>query len=485
MLKINALHWFRADLRVTDNKALQTAMKEATQLTSVFIFTPDTWRKHHCSPRKMQLILDSLESLARHLAKQGVSLIIRQCATYMDSVPALLQLCDELDVSHLYFNKQYELDEQKRDEIVTESLSTIDVFCHKFDDQTIVPPGKICNLSGDQYKVFTPFKKTWLKEVVASICQYEPTACSNKKFKFAEKDISDELPKKITHFTRFNLSDDHIACEVMARKMLTIFCEEKVACYHEQRDFPSLTSTSQLSAALSIGTLSARQCLKEIIKLTQGDLLNTLQYPGELTWLSELIWRDFYKHILFRHPRLCRHKPYKESTDHLPWKTDEKLLLAWQKGKTGFPLVDAAMRQLNQTGWMHNRLRMVTAMFFTKTLFLDWRLGEKYFMKNLIDGDFSANNGGWQWCASTGTDAVPYFRIFNPTTQSERFDKEGIFIRQYCPELQGISNKKIHDPYTRGVKVGEINYPEPIVNYKEMREYVIEQFKKTQTGDNY
>lgn len=481
---VNALHWFRADLRVTDNTALQAAIKTADQLTTVFILTPDTWKSHQCSPGKVQLMLNSLKTLSVNLAKQGITLIIRTGTTYSESVATLMQVCDELNINQLYFNKQYELDEQKRDETVIDALSSIDVSCHYFDDQAIVPPGKICNLSGDQYKVFTPFKKTWLKLVADNINHYVPPDPLTKTFQVAHKNLSDKLPKKINYFKITNLHSDFAADEEQARKKLTLFCKEQIAHYHQQRDFPSSIGTSKLSAALAIGTLSTRQCFKEIARLTQGDLFNTTQYPGALTWLSELIWRDFYKHILFHHPRLCRHQPYKPSTDNLPWKTDEKLLLAWQKGKTGFPLVDAAMRQLNQTGWMHNRLRMVTAMFFTKTLFLDWRLGEMYFMQNLIDGDFSANNGGWQWCASTGTDAVPYFRIFNPTTQSERFDKEGTFIREYCPELASLSNKQIHDPYSRGIKQGDINYPAPIVDYKTMRTYVIGQFKHNQKEDD-
>jgi deoxyribodipyrimidine photo-lyase len=202
------------------------------------------------------------------------------------------------------------------------------------------------------------------------------------------------------------------------------------------------------------------------------------QETGPATWLSELIWREFYKHIVFFHPEVCRYKPYKANTDKIPWRYDEGDYQKWCEGNTGFPLVDAAMRQLNQTGWMHNRLRMVVAMFLSKTLFLDWRWGERYFMQHLIDGDLAANNGGWQWSASTGTDAVPYFRIFNPITQSERFDPEGRFIRQYCPELARLDNKAIHNPYARGVPPRSLDYPEPIVDYQAMRLKVIAEFKK-------
>ncbi len=199
---------------------------------------------------------------------------------------------------------------------------------------------------------------------------------------------------------------------------------------------------------------------------------------GAATWISELIWREFYNHIIHFHPDICRHKPFKLKTDNIPWRYDDNLLEAWKKGMTGFPIVDAGMRQLLQTGWMHNRLRMVTAMFLSKILLLDWRLGEKHFMEHLIDGDFAANNGGWQWCASTGTDAVPYFRIFNPITQSQRFDPTGDFIRRFCPELSHLDSKTIHHPFAFGVKPKELNYPQPIVDYKAMRQNTIELFKR-------
>ena len=191
-------------------------------------------------------------------------------------------------------------------------------------------------------------------------------------------------------------------------------------------------------------------------------------------WLQELIWREFYQVVIFNFPNVCRGKPFKANTDQLPWRYDPQLLTAWQQGQTGFPIVDAGMRQLNETGWMHNRVRMICAMFLTKNLFIDWRLGERYFSEHLIDGDFAANNGGWQWCASTGTDAVPYFRIFNPTEQSKRFDPTGAYIRHYCPELGDFNEHEIHNPpeLFRG------NYPAPIVNYKLSREYTLAAFKK-------
>jgi deoxyribodipyrimidine photo-lyase len=438
-----ALHWFRADLRIADNTALEAAIANSRELITLFIATPQTWKKHHDSPKKIAFLLENLKTLSISLSQHKIPLFTQEQPRYEDCINALIHFCHTHDVDAVYFNKQYELNEVRRDEIIINALNQIGISCFSFDDQTIIRPGEITTGSGEPYKVFTPFKNAWIKKVTDNIDQYSVNTETNN-----------------------------------ATDQLNQFCKSTIKDYLHDRDFPALDGTSKLSSALTIGTISARQCLAKIITLTNGQLSNHIKYPGELCWLSELIWRDFYKHIIFFYPDLCRGKPYKPITDKLPWRTDVNLLNAWKEGKTGFPLVDAAMRQLKQTGWMHNRLRMVTAMFFSKTLFLDWRLGEQYFMENLIDGDFSANNGGWQWCASTGTDAVPYFRIFNPTTQSERFDPEGTFIRQYCPELSKLDNKKIHDPYSRGAS--HIDYPKPIVDYKAMRQYVIEQFKKAQ-----
>ena len=234
-----------------------------------------------------------------------------------------------------------------------------------------------------------------------------------------------------------------------------------------------------MSPYLGLGVISARQCITAALDAGNISDINRIERnEGVAIWITELIWREFYHHIVYFHPDVCRHKPFQLKTDKIPWRYDDNLLEAWENGMTGFPIVDTGMRQLLQTGWMHNRLRMVTAMFLSKILLLDWRLGEKHFMMHLVDGDFAANNGGWQWCASTGTDAVPYFRIFNPTTQSQRFDPEGNFIRQFCPELSNLDNKTIHAPFTFGVENDRLNYSEPIVDYKMMRNKTIEIFKR-------
>ena len=213
--------------------------------------------------------------------------------------------------------------------------------------------------------------------------------------------------------------------------------------------------------------ISPRQCFQAALAANNNRLIDGNK--GALVWMGELIWREFYKYVLILNPRVSMHKPFKLITDQLPWKYDEHLLQAWQQGKTGYPIIDAAMRQLNTIGWMHNRLRMIVAMFLAKNLFLDWRLGEKYFMQHLIDGDLAANNGGWQWCASTGGDCAPYFRVFNPVRQSERCDPKGYFIRQYCPELADLDDKSIHDPWHKAANLVHDSYPKSIVDLNTSR----------------
>ena len=251
--------------------------------------------------------------------------------------------------------------------------------------------------------------------------------------------------------------------EDAAHRQLEQFLDTHGGDYENLRDLPSVDGTSLLSPYLANGVLSGKQCL---IAARQQQGMGGNQ-EGLATWTNEIAWRDFYINILFHHPRISMHRAFKPETEALQWNTPGENFEAWKSGNTGIPIVDAAIRQLNQTGWMHNRLRMITAMFLTKNLFIDWRLGEAYFMSKLVDGFLASNNGGWQWSASTGTDAAPYFRVFNPATQSERFDPDGKFIRKYVPEIAKLDNKRIHQPWVGGVIPG--GYPRPVVDLKESR----------------
>lgn len=258
------------------------------------------------------------------------------------------------------------------------------------------------------------------------------------------------------------------AGEDAALQRLRRFCREQVQDYRQYRDLPAVPGTSCLSPYLVLGVLSPRQCFNRLWAESPEMLENA--DSGAFTWLNELIWREFYRHLLVAYPRLCQHHPFIGWTDGLVWNRSESQLKAWQQGQTGYPIVDAAMRQMNETGWMHNRLRMISASFLVKDLLIDWRQGERYFMSQLVDGDLAANNGGWQWAASTGTDAAPYFRIFNPTTQGERFDKDGVFIRRWLPELAAVPDSDIHQPWRWAERQQQhLDYPVPLVDHKQAR----------------
>jgi deoxyribodipyrimidine photo-lyase len=471
---MKSLHWFRADLRLEDNTALRQAMEESSDVLAIFIATPETWRKHDAAAYKVQFILENLRSLSDTLNQQGIPLLFEVVPTFDDCLPFLKELCVQFDIDTLYFNKQYEWDELNRDTAIENALKK-QIKVVACDDQLVLPPRSVLKKQGDPYVTFTPFKNTWLQEVEK---QQAWMAFAAPSIPFDLLCEPDPIPAQLKGFECEHDLSHWPAGEAAAISRLEHFCENNLKQYHDKRDFPALDGTSQLSPYLAQGVLSPRQCISTALATVELDQLYLLpKESGITTWISELIWREFYKHIMFFHPEVCRHKPFKPQTDKLDWGYDEGLLTAWQQGQTGFPLVDAAMRQLNQTGWMHNRLRMVAAMFLTKTLFLDWRLGEKYFMQHLIDGDLAANNGGWQWSASTGTDAAPYFRIFNPTMQSERFDPAGDFIRQFCPELSELDNKSIHAPYQNTTSKLALDYPEPIVDYPQMRQTVLAAFK--------
>ncbi|MGK3623911.1 cryptochrome/photolyase family protein, partial [Acinetobacter sp. A11] len=264
------------------------------------------------------------------------------------------------------------------------------------------------------------------------------------------------------------------AGENFALEQLDVFIKDHLSDYKLERDFPNVRGTSQLSPYLNIGILSIRQCLQALFRAEHSNF--HLTNEGQQTWLDELLWREFYQHILFDFPHVSTHIPFKKDTQKIKWNHNPEHLTAWQTGQTGIPIIDAGMRQLLKTGWMHNRVRMITAMFLCKNLLIDWRVGEQWFMEHLIDGDLAANNGGWQWCASTGTDAVPYFRIFNPIAQSKKFDPNGDYIRQWVEELGHLDNKAIHEPYSTKTNI-QLNYPKPIVDLKGTRLKAIETFK--------
>lgn len=472
---MRCLTWFREhDLRCNDNHALYHACKMATQgVIAVFIITPNDWRLHDIAACRVDFILRNLRCLSQELMRLHIPLLILTATSSAEIPQLLLQTAQAHQINSLFFNEQYELDESRRDQKVAAFFKKYKLTVASYTDQVILKPGEVRTASKTFYTIFTPFKKAWfnrLQELGGFTVFPSPKAQQKLAIQ------PDAIPEQIAGFISAIPITLWPAGEQYAQQHLQAFIKDKIVDYQINRDFPAMNGTSTLSPYLTSGIISPRQCLQAVQEinnrhLDKGNL-------GAITWVSELIWREFYKHILVGFPRVCMNRAFKLTTEKLPWQYDTDLFAAWQNGQTGFPIIDAAMRQLKLTGWMHNRLRMIVAMFLSKQLLIDWRWGEKYFMQNLIDGDLAANNGGWQWAASTGTDAVPYFRIFNPVSQSLRFDPYGEFIKHYCPELAHLDTKYLHQPWLLdNAAANRLAYPKPIVDLTMARARALSAFK--------
>ncbi|MCM0611128.1 deoxyribodipyrimidine photo-lyase [Marinobacter sediminum] len=459
------LVWFRNDLRVADNPALTAACKEKAGVRACFIVTPEQWLEHDWSPARVHFLIAHANALSEELAKLGIPLTFISASRFDDSLVKLEQFCHENGISKAHFNEEYGVNERRRDKAFKQRLDSLGIGVCKYRDQTVAPVGDILTQQREPYSVFTPFSRrwrSWVDETQPSAFPIPPAQSDA-----IEPAKLNEIPEPFREAPPALVETGEDA----AHRELEGFLSERGGAYKDDRDFPAIDGTSQLSPYLANGVLSGRQCL---LAAHQAQGMGGNQ-EGLTTWINEIAWRDFYINILYHYPRVSMHRAFKPETENLAWNDPGDRFDAWKTGHTGIPIVDAAMRQLNETGWMHNRLRMVTAMFLTKNLFIDWRLGEAYFMSKLVDGFLASNNGGWQWSASTGTDAAPYFRVFNPVTQSERFDPKGYFIRQWVPELAKLDAKRIHNPGKGGVIPK--GYPRPIVDLKESRKDAIAKFQ--------
>ncbi len=469
------LVWFRTDLRVDDNTALLRACEAATSgVVAVYHVATDQWREHGLGGNKVEFVRRNLVELSSSLAAIHIPLLLIDGPRFSDAPEALLRIAQQHECSGIWFNEEYEVNERERDEMTEQAFENAGLTCHRCVDQAILPPGDVRTGSGTFYSVFGAYKRKWLTHFEES---RRPLGGTPVKQEAIEGLEPDPVP---AHFSGFDPTADlelWPAGEEEARRRLEDFAQGEMAHYSNQRDLPAQEGTSQLSPYIAAGVISPRRCMEAAIEADGGT--TALGDTGPGVWKTELIWREFYRHVLLGFPRVCMGKPFKADTDRLVWSDNESHFRAWCEGQTGYPIVDAAMRQLRATGWMHNRLRMVAAMFLTKDLFLDWRLGEAHFNEHLIDHDFALNNGGWQWSASTGTDAVPYFRVFNPFSQSARYDKEGDFINKYVPELAGVAAPALHDPAklakTKPVLDGA--YPGPIVDRSKTKDRVVAAFK--------
>jgi deoxyribodipyrimidine photo-lyase len=467
-----SLVWFRRDLRVLDNSALFHAAQEARDgVIGLFIITPQQWQQHDDAASKIKFWLQNLGELSADLARINVSLQILTCDSFEQVPSQIASFAKKQNCETLYLNREYEVNEVLRDQQVTMQCEQSGITVRAFHDRVIVPPDEIKTNDGRFYSVFTPYRRVWETKALDFIDTFAKLKKQTDTGLPASK-----IPTKISgfDFSEFR-SDLWKPGETEAHSRLKKFARI-MAAYDEARDIPSKNGTSLLSPYLAAGVISPRQCLTAALTANGGKIKGD---TGPATWISELAWRDFYTHVLVGFPRVSKHQPFKLKTNALKWRTSDSDFAAWQQGQTGYPIVDAGMRQLNQTGWMHNRLRMVTAMFLTKHLLVDWRRGEKHFMQQLVDGDLAANNGGWQWSASTGTDSVPYFRIFNPFSQSKRFDPEGKFIKKFCPELAEVSESALHDPkkLTAAIKQLKLDYPPFVVDHATARQRALDAFK--------
>ncbi|MDA7702502.1 DNA photolyase family protein [Gammaproteobacteria bacterium] len=467
---MKSIIWFRNDLRLDDNPSLREACKNSSELHAIFLYSYDQLKKHNEANVKIDFLIKNLQCLDVNLQKLNIPLTIINSEGFEQDPDIILNLAKERNVEKVFINKQFGNDEQNRDKRARELLNAANIKTEFFNDQIVYEAGSIRTGQDNPYSVFTPFKRKWVEsfdmEFLDIDFDYAPQKNIDLKSNFDGFDFKHEIIHKVD-MSLWPAGEEH------AKNRLVDFLENRAGNYSKDRNDPIKDGTSRMSPYLALGVISSKRCILEGLKLNNFEFNSG--NSGITKWIDEIVWREFYRNIMFSFPKVGRNQPFQDFSKSIQWRFEETELHAWKTGMTGFPIIDAAMRQLLHEGWMHNRLRMVVAMFFTKNMLHDWRLGEAYFMQNLIDGDFSSNNGGWQWSSSTGTDAAPYFRIFNPITQSTNFDKEGLFIKKYVPELKGLDKSVIHDPPEEHRKY--CGYPDQILDLKTSRLRAIDAFK--------
>lgn len=484
------IHWFRRDLRLAGNHLLRQMIAENEgRVLGVFCFDRHFLARDDFSVNRFQFFLETLSKLKEEMQSFGGDLLV------IDEPPqiAFKKLFEDLQKNKIAlpkmmsWNRDYEPFARVRDEEIERMLNGFEIFNLTARDHLLIEPWELLKNDGKPYLVFTPFSKKWIElfesdEVQKRIAK-EISSIQYLEKKSAKRENVFKLKWKDLFKNHFSYPDSLEKYREINKKKITIpipeagsfeafHClkkfSEKIADYGIDRDIPSIKGTSGLSIFLKNGSLTIPQVIH---------FLNLKGYwqkkTGKEIFLSELIWREFYYHILYHFPNVEK-EAFNEKYQDLAWENSIELFEKWKKGETGFPIVDAAMRQLNQTGWMHNRLRMIVGSFLTKDLLIDWRWGEQYFMHQLLDGDMAANNGGWQWVASTGVDASPYFRVFNPWLQGKKFDSEGEFIKKYIPELKNLEAKYLHSPNP----TLSSQYIKPIVDHDAQRFKVLKMFKK-------
>ncbi|KAI1109333.1 deoxyribodipyrimidine photo-lyase [Nemania sp. NC0429] len=490
-VKNAVVHWFKMDLRTTDNRALWEASEKARQggvpLICIYMVSPQDFEAHLTAPVRVDFVMRTLQVLKKDLAALDIPLYMETVEKRKEIPGRIIDFMEEWGASHLFANMEYEVDELRREAEMVRMCADRGMAMEVFHDTCVVQPGALAAGSGNQYAVYTPWCRKWVAHIHENpelLATFKPPSknppdARDKITALFDCDVPDTPEnKKLSgdDAKRFHALWPVGEHEAMDR--LDKFCEEKIGQYAKGRNFPAQAATASISVHLAAGTLSARTAIRTARDRNKTKKLDAGN-EGIKTWISEVAWRDFYKHVLVHWPYVCMNKPFKPEYSNIEWSYNASHFAAWCEGRTGFPIVDAAMRQLRNTGYMHNRCRMIVASFLSKDLLIDWRMGERFFMENLIDGDFASNNGGWGFSASVGVDPQPYFRIFNPLLQSEKFDPDGEYIRKWVPELGSVKGKAIHDPYGRGeaAKAKKAGYPKPIVDHKDSRERALGAYK--------
>lgn len=461
------LFWHRRDLRTSDNIGLAAARQQSQKVVGVFCLDPNILKRDEVAPARVAYMMGSLQLLQDSYARAGSQLLI----LHANPIQAIPTLGAVLNAKAVFWNWDVEPYAKKRDRAVTEALKEKGIAVQNFWDQLLHSPTEIFSGSRTPYTVYTPFWKNWMSKPKAEPVEALTTAegLNQEELSAAKNAGIIDLPtaKDLGYVWENPLLLE--PGEAAARKQLEEFCDRTINEYQEQRNFPSADGTSKLSAALKFGTIGIRtvwNAAKNAYSSSRSDeVCDSIQ-----TWQQELAWREFYQHAMYNFPELAEGS-YRDTFKNFPWDNNQEFFQAWCEGKTGYPIVDAAIRQMNEIGWMHNRCRMIVASFLTKDLLIDWRWGEKYFMQKLYDGDLSANNGGWQWSASSGMDPKP-LRIFNPASQAQKFDPEGEYIREWLPELRSVDTEFL---LTGKIPTNEreaLGYPAPIVDHnKQQREF--------------
>ena len=466
---MRAIHWFRSDLRVADNTALAAACRAADALAPVFVLDDDLLDLHRDAHPRLRFLNACLEDLAAALDAAGSRLIILRGAPHR-CLPALARTCK---ASLITWNRDYGPYAKERDLRVRNTLARDGVEVRTFKDRVVFEGSEIRTTQGRAYSVYTHFRRAWWRRYQAS----PPRAVSAPAIPPCIPEApAGALPRLRGRGMRADTTGIPPGGAAPARERLDAFLGAAARRYHVDRNSPALAGTSRLSPYLRFGAISVCECIRAGLELAAAE---PAAEEGVRAWIDELVWREFYHAILDAHPRVLE-GAFRQGYDALEWDDDPDRLQAWQAGMTGYPIVDAGMRELAATGWMHNRARMIVASFLVKDLHIDWRKGEHWFMRRLVDGDPASNNGGWQWAASTGTDAQPYFRIFNPTAQGERFDPGGDYVRRWIPELAGHAGKTAHRPWNAPLESRA--YPSPIVDHARERAVALARFRAVRGG---